>query len=309
MTFEDDLLALERRVLVDSAGDYLTAVAELRHLLAMDGEGVIGKLARLAIPQVEAAASAGIAEAYALGGDWALGSLVHTGENAVDKSAKLKAEHAVDTAPSGLSRPLDGLDELLVSSKATALLLARNGAAVDAALAPVFHAATRVRATVETQINAASNTAILGVGEAVGSPMVWIAERDACVYCLALNGEVVEEAGSNFPPADRYDDRAATARRTVNQPALHPRCRCVLGILNDPSYADALRREADRSILRGFSLASESNAVRIRAAKRLLDADPVAPKSVKEYARKAVKAGHFPRGRDVPIGDPRLVVK
>lgn len=309
MTFEDDLLALEQKVLTDAAGNFLVAVAELRTMLAVSDSGIVAKLARLAIPRIEQIAKAGVVDAFAAGADWALGSLVHTGDNAVDSTTVLKATHAADSPPVGLSTPLDGLDDLVGTSKSTALLLVRNGADIDAALAPVFHAATIVRSTVVTQLNAASNTASRTVGEAVGSPMVWEAERDACVYCLALAGEVVDTPGDLFPPADLYDAHGATARVTVQQPPLHPHCRCRLAILNSPDYAESLKREAQRSILRGFSLQSESNGVRVRAAARLLATDPVAPKSVKEYAAKAVKAGGFPRTRKVPDGDPRLVIK
>lgn len=309
MAFEDDLLALEQRVLTEAAGNFLLAVAELRDMLAMGAPGIQRKLITLAIPAVEQIVKQGIVDGFSSGADWALGSLVHTGDNAVDKSTVVKATHAADSAPSGLLTPVDGLDNLVRDSKSTAILLLGNGADIDAALAPVFHAATSVRSTVVTQINAASNTASRTVGEAVGSPMVWEAERDACVYCLALAGEVVETAGDEFPPANLYDDRGSNARITVQQPPLHPHCRCRLAILNSPEYADSLKREAQRSILRGFSLQSESNAVRVRAAERLLARDPVAPKSVKAYAAKAVRDGKFPRGRRTPDGDPRLVIK
>ena len=75
-------------------------------------------------------------------------------------------------------------------------------------------------------------------------------------------------------------------------------CRCTIEPLNDQSYADALRREADRSVLRGFSLESESMRVRVDAAERLLAQGVDAPKSVKAYAARAIKAGEFgTRGR------------
>ena len=75
-------------------------------------------------------------------------------------------------------------------------------------------------------------------------------------------------------------------------------CRCTVEPLNDQAFADALRRESDRSVLRGFSLASEPMSVRIAAAERLLAKGVVAPKSVKKYAADAVKRGEFTtRGR------------
>lgn len=304
--FEDRLLALEQQVLTDAAGNFLIAVQELRNLLARGRSGIQQKLLRLAIPEVEALAQQGVSDGFEMGAAWALDTL-HTVQKPVDDRTGRKAEQAVDTVPSGLREPLAGLDDLLRNAKLTAVLLNSSGADVQTVLSPIFGAATTTQARIETQINAASNTASRLVGEAVRSPMVWEAERDACVYCLGLAGKVVEVAGDEFPPADLYAD-GRTGQVTVSQPPLHPHCRCRLSILADRSYADALEREAQRSILRGFSLRSESQAVRIEAARRLLERDPVAPKSVKQYAAKAVKDGRFPRGRDVPAGDPRLKI-
>lgn len=75
-------------------------------------------------------------------------------------------------------------------------------------------------------------------------------------------------------------------------------CRCTVEPLRSREYAEALRREADRSVLRGFSLESESMKTRIEAADRLVKRGVDAPKSVVAFARRAVKAGAFPtRGR------------
>ena len=81
-------------------------------------------------------------------------------------------------------------------------------------------------------------------------------------------------------------------------PPAHPNCRCTVEPLNAPEYAAALRREADRSVLRGFSLESESMGTRVDAARRLIDRGVDAPKTVVAFARRAVRAGEFPtRGR------------
>lgn len=75
-------------------------------------------------------------------------------------------------------------------------------------------------------------------------------------------------------------------------------CRCTIEPLNDKSYAEALRREADRSVLRGFSLESESMGTRVDAAQRLLDKGVNAPASVIKFAERGVKNGKFStRGR------------
>jgi hypothetical protein len=299
--FEDKLLALERKVLTDSAGDFLLAVAELRDMLLMSKPGIAQKLIQLAIPQVEAAAKAGTRAGFALGGDWALGTL-----HSVEKPVEDKVKQAIKVAPASLLAPLTGLDKILSDAKKAAVLLVRNGGSIEAALAPIFGAATTVRSRVETQINAASNTASMTVGKVAKTPMVWEAERDACVHCLALAGHVVKRSGDPFPLVSFGVVPKGFA--PVSAPPRHPHCRCRLAVLVDQSYADALMREAQRSVLRGFALPSESNAVRVNAASKLLEKDPVAPKSVKAYAAKAIREGKFPRGRDVPAGDPRLKI-
>lgn len=85
-------------------------------------------------------------------------------------------------------------------------------------------------------------------------------------------------------------------------------CRCRVVPWKDewaasgvPPMPDALRREARRSIARGWSLPTESGAARIRAARELLRTGAGLPRSVEEFAALAVHAGHF-ANRTVPTG-------
>lgn len=75
----------------------------------------------------------------------------------------------------------------------------------------------------------------------------------------------------------------------------------------ETNMATALRREAERSILNGYALPSESEAVRARAADKLLakigDAKNATspsgwkvPASVKKRARRALDKGEFTTG-------------
>jgi hypothetical protein len=304
VTFEDDLLALERRVLEDAGGDFFRAVADLRRMLAAEEPGLPAKLAEVAIPRLGNEAALAANDAWDLGGQRALDSAQERG---VDANILNDADLRLVGRPAHLTDPFTGLDALLADAKTRAVALLHSGADAETASAPLFQAATTARSRIVTQVNAASNAAAVEVGDATRSPMVWEAERDACVFCLALAGEVVEKAGDHFPLADLYAPTPASMT-TTSAPPLHPHCRCRLAILVDQSYADALKREAQRSILRGHSLPSESQAVRVRAAERLLAADPVAPKTVKAFAAAAVKRGHFPT-REVPKGDPRLIIE
>jgi len=63
---------------------------------------------------------------------------------------------------------------------------------------------------------------------------------------------------------------------------------------------EALKREARRSVARGFSLPSESEAQRLAATDRLLREGAGLPKTVEAAARRAVDRGGYPRGRKVP---------
>jgi hypothetical protein len=112
---------------------------------------------------------------------------------------------------------------------------------------------------------------------------VWHAERDACVACLAYAGHYVSSPAGRFPAGLTYGDRPITPLGDIMGPPLHPGCRCSLSlvhvdVVNDLS--DALKREAQRSVLRGWSLPSESEAVRLRAAEALLKQGNSLPKSV-----------------------------
>lgn len=121
---------------------------------------------------------------------------------------------------------------------------------------------------------------------------MWVAETNACVECLAYSGRV-SKPGKPFPGGLTYGAKSYHPE-PVDVPPRHPRCRCTIEPLRDKSYAAALRREADRSVLRGFSLESESMKTRIDAADRLVSRGVDAPKSVIAYARRSIKVGVFP---------------
>jgi hypothetical protein len=143
-----------------------------------------------------------------------------------------------------------------------------------------------------------------------GAHLLWIAERNACVVCLALAGQTANvmegEAFDEFatfgpdrPPAPWPPSAPLTG------PPRHPHCRCQTVLWfgsapGQPSLPASLIHEARRSILRGFSRPSESHRLRLVAAARLLDTGAHdMPKSVRQYAAHAVAAGHFPT-REVP---------
>lgn len=148
------------------------------------------------------------------------------------------------------------------------------------------------------------------VADALSAGALWIAERDGCVHCLAYSG-VVAPHGQHFPPDLTFGARPLKPwpDGVLDRPPLHPHCRCRITPWLDhdesrggpTALPDALKREARRSILKGWSLESESESVRLAAADRLLARGANLPKTVEEQAQRAVRRGKFP-SRTVPSG-------
>jgi len=167
-------------------------------------------------------------------------------------------------------------------------------------------AATSVDRSAATAVSTALNDAVDQVARAHGARVLWVAEPNACVVCLALSGRLAD------PATGQWFDEEATFGRPGSAPAVwppgeplqrpprHPHCRCVCqtwwGDVRGDSTFDlpaALRREARRSVLLGRSLPTESHAVRIDAADRLLRQGAELPVSVQARARRAVQTGRF----------------
>lgn len=152
-----------------------------------------------------------------------------------------------------------------------------------------------------TAVNQAATVGAEQVAAQAGAPgLVWVAERDACVHCLGLAGQV--STTGVFDGTVTFGDKPLAWAGFSGLPPRHPHCRCrvVPWAGEDDLVALALRREAQRSVVRGWSLPTESNAARLRAAERLLRQGTVLPRSVERYGRDAVRAGGFPRGRTPP---------
>lgn len=175
------------------------------------------------------------------------------------------------------------------------------------------HLENDARATVRWVTNRAVNLGTRRTAEARGFGVIWIAERDACLHCLAYAGEIAGP-GEAFPGGLTFGDKPLSDD-PVPDPPLHPNCRCRLkpyageAARRPPtahapgaSLADALAREARRSVLRGFSNYASTPA-RLRAARRLLDGGAALPKSVEARARRDLARGKF-SGRHSGSGVP-----
>lgn len=288
MSAELELAALERKVLA-AAGikDYLERVAVLRTLLAAEDAATInGLVLAMRAPTVQAQALAAVLDAFGAGARDALGILDEMGVEPISRIGRPSKEAKAIVA---------GLDRAGRDALATARKLANAGADADAVTAPLFAHANQVSGRVTEAVNKAGNEGSTAIADAAGLSTVWVAETNACVRCLKYSGRVAKP-GESFPGGLTYGK--PVGGDPLPHPPLHPRCRCVVEPMRSREYARSLRREADRSVLRGFSLESESMGTRVDAAERLLRTNPKAPKSVITYATRAVKRGEFTtRGR------------
>lgn len=161
-------------------------------------------------------------------------------------------------------------------------------------------------------VNAGYNQGVREAANEAGADVVWVAERDACLACLAYSGEIARP-GQPFPrgltfyigPDGQPKPLKQPPGRVIWGPPLHPNCRCGLelhlGSLGYPvmpweveefSVAQALRREAERAVLRGDA-GVDSEPALVRAASALLSRGTALPVTVQRRARKAIKRGRF----------------
>lgn len=286
MSAEEDLARLERQVLgAARVSKFSAAIETIRRMLAREDPRVRAQIIALTAPAIGRDLAAAISAAFDVGVRDAIGII---GEGAPDGVPNRPPAYLIALARQA--------EKDIAADVAKARALARAGMDPAAAFSAASSAKTRLDRAVTTIVNGAGNAGTTIVADLADMPTVWVAETNACVTCLAYSGQVADP-GKKFPAGRSYGARSTVAS-PLDHPPAHPNCRCTVEPLNSDEYAEALRREADRSVLRGFSLASESMATRVDAARRLLASDVEAPKSVIAYAERAVGAGRFPnRGR------------
>ena len=187
----------------------------------------------------------------------------------------------------------------------------RTRAQVTQSFALAHRAVTATRGTVEDLVHEAARSGIDQVAVADGWQQMWIGERNACARCQSFQGAIAEPPDFLFHPVLagswlRPEDHMGV---TID---LHPHGRCrprlvraddsrISSLMDPGSLTNVLRREARRSIVLGLALPSESQALRLRAAKDLLERRGGAhlPKTVEAKARRRIKAGTFRTRVDV----------
>jgi hypothetical protein len=194
-------------------------------------------------------------------------------------------------------------DRLRRAERVTRAIRSGTHADVMPAVAAANGAVSDVERASRWITNNEVNNGSAQVAGALDAGVMWVAERSACLNCIAYSG-VVADAGNSFPPDLTFGAKPLKLLTdTLNQPPLHPNCRCRLtvwlGSDGDYSLSDALKREARRSVLKGWSLPTESENSRLQAADRLLQQGAELPNSVEQQAQRAVRLGHF-SSRTVP---------
>ncbi|MFI6854493.1 hypothetical protein [Streptomyces sp. NPDC050416] len=275
----------------------------LRRILAVIRAAIRRLLGPLA-PRTEQALSDALLEAVRLGARQHAAFL---------DEATGRSRRPVSTRPSQrLRERVSAISDAVADRRDRALAmlrpnLVRRWSDAQAGIGVARSATTAVRTHITTVVGEAVNEATQAAIDYTGAKKVWIAERDACVNCAAYAGLVVA-ADAKFPAGLSWDPSQRGRGKAPDAPPLHPNCRCRVTAWDESwaqqgviSMPEALRREARRSIARGWSLPTESGAARIRAARELLRVGAGLPKSVEEVARLAVAAGRF-QDRTVPTG-------
>lgn len=192
----------------------------------------------------------------------------------------------------------DGLQE--------AATIARGGVrtrhTASAVAGKVRSTRARMQGTARYVANEGINAGTAEVARVMNLRLLWVAERNACLHCLAHAGYAVN-VGEEFPVLS-FDPRGSKLPG-VPYPPLHPNCRCQVrtydGEAGPPDTnrtsldpADRLAAEARRSVVYQWTDHASGPAAR-RAADALLSAGAALPSSVEKRARAAIKKGGVAR--------------
>jgi hypothetical protein len=253
-----------------------------------------------AVPRARRAIKRGATRALSHGLDVALAEAEIAGADVTPDALPPATRHV----SADIHARVDALEVVMRSKVAKTKILLRHATTqsdVLESLAVANQGVNYAKQVARQSTNEASNDALTTVSHTVDVVVsVWRAERDACVHCLAYQGEI--DNGKGYPAGLTFGDKPLDNKK-VPKPPLHPNCRCTQSLVHKEvvnPLAKSLKREAKRSVLRGWSRPSESEKVRLEAAKRLVQSGNTLPKSVNAYAEAAIKRGEFARGRTPP---------
>lgn len=216
---------------------------------------------------------------------------------------KLRATVTTDFEP---ETELPDIDRMVSEGLREAAVIAtrgvRNRRQASAVAGRLRATRARVEGTARYVANEGINAGTAAVASAMDLRLLWVAERNACLHCLAHAGYTVEP-GALFPAGLSFDPRGSRFN-AVPHPPLHPNCRCQVrtyeGTAGAPTEdrssvdpADRLAAEARRSVVYQWTDHASGPAAQ-RAAEALLRAGAALPSSVEKRARAAVKKGGVP---------------
>lgn len=287
----ETLAALIRAVLTAFEGAFLAAGETLSDRQAEQvGKAIGARIRRYRWAPMEPALAQAAVEAHRLGVNRAIKRL--PGEEAKKKARKTKTPK---------KRPVPPIDANLRAVLREAESLARKGirnrTEAAAVASKVSSGKARVEGTARSVANEGINAGTLDTARTMKLRVMWIAERNACLDCLAHAGWVVEP-GKPFPGVS-FDPKARKVPAVALCP-LHPNCRCQLRITDEPagkppgdrsslSPAARLAAEARRSVVYQWT-EYESGPAMQRAAEALLSAGAGLPASVEQRARRMLRA-------------------
>ncbi|MEU7240316.1 hypothetical protein [Streptomyces sparsogenes] len=308
---DDDFTELVRRTLAawtaafGNAGGDATSDPALRRILAAVRAAVRRLLEPLG-PQAQRALEESLVDAVMLGASQHTAFVRDATGRSTGTPLPRPRRPLRDAAARVRGIVADRRDRALAMLRPT---VARRWSQVMTGIGTARGALSAVRSHITWVVGQAVNEGLIAGIRAIGAQKLWVAERDACVRCAAYAG-LVADVGDDFPGGLSWDPQQRGQGDPLPAPPLHPHCRCRVVAWRDEwaepgvlPFPEALRREARRSIARGFSLPTESNAARIRAARELLRRGANLPRSVEAYAATAVAAGRF-TSRSVPTGRP-----
>jgi hypothetical protein len=217
----------------------------------------------------------------------------------VEDADPLAAPTASGAAGATAVRAVDRGTRAALQLLTPALVSATGYTGVLAVVGAANRTVADVKAAARGAVNEEHNHAVHLAADRAGYGRVWVSERDGCVECLAYAGQVAW-TGEQFPGGLTMDTRPPRNTAPLPDPPLHPNCRCqVMPHHEDDGQAfpEALKREARRSIAKGWRVESESEGVRLRAAESLLRRGADLPASVQDGAARSLARGKFPDRR------------
>lgn len=163
----------------------------------------------------------------------------------------------------------------------------------------------RAQGSVRWTVNNGINSGTADVARHIGQRTLWVAERNACLHCLAYAGWSTEP-DQEFPHGLSFDPRGGLPSfGALLWPPLHPNCRCRIRLYDGPAGppsedrsrvdpAARLAGEARRSVVYQWSDYASGAAARRAATALLADGAGLAD-SVEKRARAALRAGRAVR--------------